>query len=415
MLGSGLQLGPARGEDMSYIPVKARKNQNQNQQPQQQQQQQQVQSAESEGKESYISSRNTKIVASDDRNPEEPSNSIPMSPSEPFVTSYISNLKRFLESTTPTVAAQYLTQTTMRGWSTCDVEFQPYFALGDLWESFTEWSAYGAGVPLKLDGNNFVQYYVPYLSGIQLYGESMRTTAELRQASKDSDSDYDNSDRSSDYETEEGIKHSGERWGHHLLFSEANFELGRLSLSDNLSTTQESSCSDESESGNHQGHLLFEFLEQDPPYSREPLTKKILDLSCQFPQLKTLRSCDLMPISWISVAWYPIYRIPAGRTLRDLDACFLTYHSLSTLVGGGEGAQVPVVVNPSDTDGVPMISLPVFGMASYKFRGSVWIQNGVCELEWANSLMQVVDNRLRLLQVNHPDFQFFASHGTYCW
>lgn len=31
---------------------------------------------------------------------------------------------------------------------------------------------------------------------------------------------------------------------------------------------------------------------------------------------------------------YPIYRIPMGQTLKDLDACFLTYHSLSTPVGG---------------------------------------------------------------------------------
>ena len=31
---------------------------------------------------------------------------------------------------------------------------------------------------------------------------------------------------------------------------------------------------------------------------------------------------------------YPIYRIPTGPTLKDLDACFLTYHFLYTPVGG---------------------------------------------------------------------------------
>ena len=37
----------------------------------------------------------------------------------------------------------------------------PYFVLGDLWESFEEWSAYGAGVPLLLNGSDsVVQYYV---------------------------------------------------------------------------------------------------------------------------------------------------------------------------------------------------------------------------------------------------------------
>lgn len=61
----------------------------------------------------------------------------------------------------------------MRGWKTCDVEYQTYFTLDDLWDSFVEWSAYGVGVPLVLNGSYcVVQYYVPYLSGIQLYGES---------------------------------------------------------------------------------------------------------------------------------------------------------------------------------------------------------------------------------------------------
>lgn len=55
-------------------------------------------------------------------------------------------------------------------------------------------------------------------------------------------------------------------------------------------------------------------------------------LASHFPGLKTLNSCDLSPSSWISVAWYPIYRIPMGPTLQNLDACFLTYHSLSTPV-----------------------------------------------------------------------------------
>lgn len=72
-------------------------------------------------------------------------------------------------------------QTTIRGWRTCDVEFLPYYVLGDLWESFKEWSAYGAGVPLVLnEGDSAVQYYVPYLSGIQLYGDSSKASVKTR-------------------------------------------------------------------------------------------------------------------------------------------------------------------------------------------------------------------------------------------
>ena len=68
----------------------------------------------------------------------------------------------------------------MRGWKFCDVEYQSYFALSDLWESFKEWSAYGAGVPLVLDqSDSVVQYYVPYLSAIQLYAHSAEKSSAM--------------------------------------------------------------------------------------------------------------------------------------------------------------------------------------------------------------------------------------------
>ncbi|RWW10148.1 hypothetical protein GW17_00026324 [Ensete ventricosum] len=68
-----------------------------------------------------------------------------------------------------------------RGWRASEQECSPYFALADLWVSFTEWSAYGAGVPLVLSGaDSVIQYYVPFLSGIQLYGESNRPCPDSR-------------------------------------------------------------------------------------------------------------------------------------------------------------------------------------------------------------------------------------------
>lgn len=58
----------------------------------------------------------------------------------------------------------------MRAWQNRGSEFHPFFILGDLWESFREWSVYGVGVPLLWNGgDSVVQYYVPSLSGIQLY------------------------------------------------------------------------------------------------------------------------------------------------------------------------------------------------------------------------------------------------------
>jgi len=44
------------------------------------------------------------------------------------------------------------------------------FWLRDFWSALEQWSCYGAGVPLQLDtGEHVVQYYTPYLSGIQLF------------------------------------------------------------------------------------------------------------------------------------------------------------------------------------------------------------------------------------------------------
>ncbi|KAK3015959.1 hypothetical protein RJ639_007072, partial [Escallonia herrerae] len=56
-----------------------------------------------------------------------------------------------------------------RQWQPVKKGITEYFTLGDLWECYDEWSAYGAGTPVVLNGENVVQYYVPYLSAIQIY------------------------------------------------------------------------------------------------------------------------------------------------------------------------------------------------------------------------------------------------------
>ncbi|KAG7023306.1 hypothetical protein SDJN02_14331 [Cucurbita argyrosperma subsp. argyrosperma] len=395
MLGTALQFGGIKGEDRFYIPVRARKSYNQ-QKP---------------------SRRPTKTDET-----ETPSSEVVAStttPSKPLTPQSKSNLERFLDATKPSVPAQYFSKTTMRGWRTCDIEFQPYFVLNDLWESFKEWSAYGAGVPLVLNGgDSVVQYYVPYLSGIQIYGESaaLRSDSKSRLANEDSDLDSSkdtSSEGSIDYEFGKSCNLSREQWVHHHLACESAITMRKTSLRDEHSTRQEGFSSDDGDAEYPRSGLLFQFLEQDLPYQRVPLADKIFDLAYQFPGLKTLRSCDILPASWISVAWYPIYRIPTGPTLKDLDACFLTYHSLSTPIRGNGHGQAPAMIYPNDNDGIPKVSLPVFGLASYKLKGSIWAQNCVKEHQMANSLMQAAEKWLRRLQVNQPDFQFFASHMTY--
>nr|POF25513.1 hypothetical protein CFP56_39115 [Quercus suber] len=326
------------------------------------------------------------------------------------------NLDRFLEHTTPVVTAQYLPK--MRGWRTCEpAVLNPYFVLGDLWESFKEWSAYGAGVPLLLNGSDsVVQYYVPYLSGIQLYIDPSKPSSRQRRPGEESDSmssRESSSDSSSDYGAERQASNvANGSWNQPNI--DANIQgLKRISL---RNKTFAGSSSDESENCSPPGQLVFEYFEHDPPFSREPLADKIQVLASRFPELRTYKSCDLSPSSWISVAWYPIYRIPTGPTLQNLDACFLTFHSLST----------PFQI--TSTDGLHFrgsrlkevlsaylsikLSLPIFGLASYKFKVSVWNPNGVYECQKVNSLLRAADNWLRLLQVNHPDYSVACHSAT---
>lgn len=80
----------------------------------------------------------------------------------------------------------------------------------------------------------------------------------------------------------------------------------------------------------------------------------------------------------------------------------------SGLYAGSQSMPSPVLTYPSEIDGVPKISLPVFGLAYYKFKPSLWIPNGGAARQLLNSLLQAAENWLALLQVNHPDFLFFC-------
>lgn len=329
----------------------------------------------------------------------------------------LTNLDRFIEHTTPSVPAQFFSKTSMRELRNLDGEIRPYFVLGDLWEFFKEWSAYGAGVPLLLNGHDsVVQYYVPYLSGIQLYVDPSRPVIGQRRPVEESDADSSretSSDDSGEFGADGGV-HMVQGTSRQQNYTGAIAEgLSRLSLS---STPLTGSSGDENGISSNPGVLVFEYLERNQPYSREPLADKITDLEAQCPALRTYRSCDLTFASWVSVAWYPIYRIPTGPTLQSLDACFLTYHSLSTplssttvdrpncLTGGGKSP---------DADLPLRLLLRTFALASYKFKVPFWNFVGDCESSRFNSLLQAADDWLQSRQVHHPDYRFFKSHNPY--
>ncbi|GAB2226620.1 hypothetical protein Droror1_Dr00022433 [Drosera rotundifolia] len=421
MLSAGLQLNRSRGDDRFYNPAKARRNLYQNYHQQQQQQYQKSRLSRTDSATVVVErgedKSNNKSAAEEEeekkKKAKEPARPVPNW--EPPADPSLCNLEKFIASITPSVNAQYFSKSTMRGLRTCDVEYQPYFVLGDLWESFREWSAYGAGVPIVLDGcDSIVQYYVPYLSAMQIYIDASKSSVKLRRASEDSDGDALSRGLSSDdtSDSERDLKMAQAKGAQNRSYQTANIplKLERLSLEKQRMLLQGGFWNNDGEPGNSREYLLFEFLERALPHTREPLAEKITQLADRFPDLKTLRSCDVIPSSWFSVAWYPIYRIPTVPTLKDLDACFLTYHRLWTPVGGDDtpAACAPVLSFPEEMDGMPRIALPVFGLASYKFRSALWLRDYGSDRQSVEALKESAENWVNSLQVDHPDYQFFC-------
>lgn len=97
--------------------------------------------------------------------------------------------------------------------------------------------------------------------------------------------------------------------------------------------------------------------------------------------------------------------------------CRYISHDFDFSFVNGTGKNQPQFITSSGrkvygADGSSKIPLPVFGLASYKLRGSILTPNGADQWKQANSLLQDADNWLRNLQVNLPDFQFFVSHNS---
>ena len=365
----------------------------------------------------------------------------------------------------------------------------PHFALKDLWASFDEWSAYGAEVPLVLDVEDaeVFQYYVPFLSGMQIFMATELGAASEAEAEAEAEVRLG----------AEGGARAGDAHGAEAKVRDASRESSETSAGERpllhpTSPARPSSravspppdaeealdpkhmASPPRDGGQGKGllssgaratktgevvpgrRLVFQFMEQASPYSRAPLSDTIATLAANEPDLLTLTSDELHPASWVCIAWYPIYRIPVGRSLRDLSACFLTYHSLSTAAGGlvstrgrrapsedgsdgtvsttetrseewiaAGGCPAPPPVSTfgearmasrfnrqrgMDPTAHPMsIGLRAFGMSYYKMRGEMWQAAEVAD--WIGMMTEGAYKWLRKLKVIHPDFEFFSHHG----
>ncbi|KAK8537210.1 hypothetical protein V6N13_042155 [Hibiscus sabdariffa] len=297
-----------------------------------------------------------------------------------------SNLDCFLHCTTPTVKSQFLPKSEIRKlnrlWHPSERENVEYFTLSDLWNCYDEWSAYGAGVPVVLNNyETLVQYYVPYLSAVQIFTGNSPVNS-LREETESGDGERDSFSESSCDESE-----SDKLWRW-----------------DGGSSEDGGSEQDSIWHGNNRlGCLYFQYFERSTPYGRVPLMDKIHGLCGRFPGLMSLRSVDLSPASWMAVAWYPIYHIPMGRTIKDLSTCFLTYHTLSSSFQDME---------PEDDIKGAGILVPAFGLATYKMQGDVW-ESGNSGGDRAKlvSLSSVADSWLKQLRVQHQhhDFNYFKG------
>ncbi|KAG2662710.1 hypothetical protein PVAP13_1KG551901, partial [Panicum virgatum] len=228
-----------------------------------------------------------------------------------------SNLEVFLEAATPQLPADCF-QGPNNVWQVDKKDVVNYFSLEDLWEHYSESSAYGLGVPVRLENGKFItQHYkrnakspkkvqrnckvcciglstVPYLSAIQIYTSKTLLAGPSR----------------SDDSTAEKVSRS---WD------------GASDDSDY--------CVPAIQQG---GYLNFHYSEWDPPYERIPLADKVAELAQDYPYLTSLKSAQLSPSSWLSVAWYPIYHIPYHGNLKGTCACFLTYIILSPRMQQGK-------------------------------------------------------------------------------
>ncbi|XP_048227142.1 uncharacterized protein LOC8270294 isoform X2 [Ricinus communis] len=199
----------------------------------------------------------------------------------------------------------------------------PNISLGCVWQWYEKHGSYGLEIKaedyrnsrrLGLDHGTFCAYFVPYLSAVQLW---KRHEPIMRN---------NNEDHAHRFSERCEISIASEKCSNGLP------QMVLQPCKRESSKSAEVTPSDDIE-------LLFEYFESDQPRRRLPLYEKIHALvRGDGPKqgkiygdptnLSSLNLHDLHPVSWYSVAWYPIYRIPDG----NFRAAFLTYHSFSHLV-----------------------------------------------------------------------------------
>ncbi|XP_066345550.1 uncharacterized protein [Miscanthus floridulus] len=281
-----------------------------------------------------------------------------------------SNLRCFLGSVTPVVKAHTFPMASYlplsNGYYEKIADGVKAFYLGDLWNRFYEWSACGVGTSVCIaPGETVVQYFVPYLSAIQLYTNMTNVP------------------------TSQSMLYDGR-------FNQDN-QYGALNWMD---THGYQAPSNMSTSGvESKGELFFKYFEPDSPYERIPFIDKVYDLCYGCPSLSSLSSAELSPSSWMSVFWYPTSRVPV-KNQKDLNTCFLTYHTLSTCKD---------IVALDSVQAFNHMALAPFGLATYKLDAKVWASPNSGDQEHISSLFDAAQSWLKEHNIHHHDFNYFSQ------
>ncbi|XP_010421137.1 PREDICTED: uncharacterized protein LOC104706639, partial [Camelina sativa] len=244
---------------------------------------------------------------------------------------------------------------------------RPCIVLQDIWSAVDKWSSFGRKVSLSVEGidEKVNHHFVPSLSAIQIFTLKPFT---------------DDDPRSSATGVDDGTV---------------------------TGSAEPDSSGKRDVNADHLGYLYFQYNETDKPFLREPLTSMITDrLAKQHPGLTTLKSSDLSPYSWISIAWYPIYPIPPVDN-KDMSTVFLTYHSLKPNFPETNGKDVKGKEN--GVSGETKVELPPFAAVTYKVFGNVWIMPGTSDNQKIEMCEKAASSWLKLIGFFHNDFNFFMS------
>ncbi|XP_048333984.2 uncharacterized protein LOC107421979 isoform X2 [Ziziphus jujuba] len=344
-----------------------------------------------------------------------------------------SNFQCFLQSVTPTIHVPSKTSSTeVLNDDDDDDEDQRVgvadqdFSLNELWKLYVEWSLFGVGVPILLNnGDSVLQYYSPSLSALQFYTKKPFICSTSRVLAKQESSESwstDDSESSSDDQISVSLSNYSSR-NSDITSTSDDFIHDRLHDHEHEHDHHDHHNHDRN-TVDHFGHLYCQYNETSSPHDRLPLTEKINELAENYPGLLKFQSRDLSPYSWMAIAWYPIYQIPLTKNVKGLSACFLTYHTFSSLQGPSSMAKEDekyfkctslmelcdegekFTMKEEEGSGT---SFSPFGVATYKMFGELWINSNISDEERVGSYLNAANSWLKQHKFQHHDFNFFMS------